>query len=88
MASITALLLGCCWKDGVLQVRPNRAQHGRPEQNAGEQLAHNRGLADSPHRFAKEASDDNKHDELDEKDDLRCTFCAFCGECAAGAECK
>ena len=51
------LLLGGSWKEGVLQIGPQRAQHRRPKQDAAEQHPHDRGLADAVHGLAQEAPD-------------------------------
>ena len=65
------LLLGTCGKQRVLQVRPQRAQHRGPEQDAGEQLAHDRRLPDALHGLAQQAPDEHQRDQLHEENDFR-----------------
>jgi hypothetical protein len=45
-------------------LRPNNSEHGRPQQDAREQLSHYRGLADPLHSFAKEAANQEQNHNL------------------------
>ena len=54
----------------MLQVRPQRAQHRGAEQDAAQQHAHDRRLANAVHGLAEQPPDHHQHDELGEKDDL------------------
>jgi hypothetical protein len=67
------LLLGIPWEDRVLQVWPNRAQHGGAEHHAGDELAHDRRLAKPLHGLSKQSSDDQEKSDLREEDRLRGT---------------
>ena len=64
------LLLGGSREDRVLGVRPQGTQHRGAEQDATQQHAHDRRLADAVHGLAEHAPDHHQHDELGEKDDL------------------
>ena len=78
------LLLGRFRKQGVLEIGQQRAQHRRPEQNAAEQHAHDRGLADTVHGLAEEPPDQHQRDELREEDDLGgAALGAFSGQSVA-----
>jgi hypothetical protein len=48
----------------MLQPWSNRAKDAWPEQHSGEQLAHDRGLANPLHRLAEEAPTDKERDDL------------------------
>ncbi|MET4767245.1 hypothetical protein ABH970_007617 [Bradyrhizobium ottawaense] len=57
------LLLGCLREDRVLRFRPDPAEQRRSQDDAGEQLADHRGLADALHDLAETATDrDQQHD--------------------------
>ena len=58
-------------EERVLRLRPERAEHRRPEQEAGEQLAHDRGLTDPLHGLAHEPPDKKQDNDLGEEDHLR-----------------
>ena len=51
----------CC------KVGPEQAKHRRSEQNAGEQLAHHRGLADPLHGLAEQAAKHDQRHQLGQK---------------------
>ena len=57
-------------KEGVLPIRGERAEHGRSEQEAAEQLTHDRGLADALHQFAQQAADQDHDGQGKEEDQL------------------
>ena len=76
-----ALLLGRARKERVLRVGPEPAEHRRPEQNAGDQLAHHRRLAEPLHRLAQQAADQQQEHELGDEDRFRTDrSCALGGE--------
>jgi len=54
-----------------LQLRRQRAKHARPQQDAGDQLAHDRRLADPLHRLAEQPAADQQQDDLGQEDDFR-----------------
>ena len=54
----------------MLQVGPQRPEQRGPEQDAAEQHAHDRGLADPVHGLAQEAPDQHQRDQLSKEDDL------------------
>ena len=56
-ASIIAFCSLACGKQGVLQIRKQRAEQGRPEHQAGDQLPHHRRLLEPQHGFAEQAAD-------------------------------
>ena len=62
------LLAGGGRKQGVLQSRKQAAEHGRSEQHAADELAHDGGLADAFHELADESAADNEGDDLAEED--------------------
>ena len=66
-----ALLLAIGREDRVLGLRPERAEHRRPEQKAGEQLPHDGRLADPLHDLAHETADREQKNDLPEEDHLR-----------------
>ena len=73
-------------KSACCSVRPERAEHRGPEQDAGEQLPHDGGLADPLHGLAQQAPDQQQRStSWSEEDDFR--RAAACGRSAAsGAE--
>ena len=74
-------------EDRVLGLRPERAEHRRPEQEAGEQLPHDGRLPHSLHDLAHEAPDREQEDDLPKKDHLRGTrLLSFGGEGRRGGE--
>ena len=76
------LLLRRLGKERVLQVGQQRAQHRRAEQHAGEQLPHDRGLADALHGLAEQPADQHQRDELATKMTFGgAAVRAFGGEC-------
>ena len=46
-----------CREEPVLPGGPEAPEHGRPEHDAGEQLAYNRGLADALAQLTQQAAD-------------------------------
>ena len=64
------LLLGRGGKDRVLRLRPEPAEQRGAEQQAGQQLADDRGLADPLHQLAEPAADRDQQRDLDEQDEF------------------
>ena len=54
----------------LLQLGGQRPQDARPQQHAGEQLAHYRRLANALHHLAQQAPTNKQRDDLGEEDDL------------------
>ena len=50
---------------------PDRAQHGRAEEDAAEQLAHHGRLAGALHEFAHEPANHHQQPDLDDEDQCR-----------------
>ena len=65
-----ALLFAIGRKERVLGLRPERAEHRRPEQEAGDQLPHDGRLAEPLHPFAHETTDREQENDLPEEDHL------------------
>ena len=65
-----ALLLDGLRKQRVRSVGPEQTEHRRPEQNAAEELSHDRRLAELLHDFAKAAADQQQDCQLGDKDGL------------------
>lgn len=64
------LLVGARREDGLLELGPDCAENGRPEQDAGQELAHDTGLPDPVHRLPEQAPDDEEGDDLNKEDDF------------------
>ena len=64
------LLLGRRREQRSAAGRARAAEHRGAEQNAGQKLSHDRGLADRCHGLAKQAADHHQQEELSEKNDL------------------
>ena len=84
IASIIAFCSLARRENPVLEIRPEPTEHRGPEQDAGEQLAHDRGLADALHRLAQQAADKHQDNELSEENDLGGTFRALLCQRFAG----
>ena len=69
------LLFGSRRKDRALRLRPQPAEQRRPEQQAAEQFADHRWLADPLHDLAEPAADGDQQHDLDDEDE----FGRFCG---------
>ena len=52
----------------MLQAREEGAEHGRAQQHAADELAHDGRLADPLHELPDEPADDNEGDDLAEED--------------------
>ncbi len=84
------LLAGVWREQELLARRPQGAQDGGSQQDAGNQLAHHRRLADPLHRFAHQASRDDQDDDLQQEDHVgRARRCLPGGHqrCREEAEC-
>ena len=73
------LLFGIFRKQRVLHVGKQRAEEGRAEQEAGDQLAHHGGLAQPQHGFAQQPADQHQHDDLGDEDCVGCALAAAFG---------
>ena len=68
MASIIALQRLVVGKDHGPQLGQQQAEHRRPQQHAGQQLAEQRRLAEAVHAFAEHAADQQQQDQLGNED--------------------
>ena len=77
---IASTMLFCSGVDGnsaCCGVGPEQAEHRRPEQEAGEQLAHHGRLADALHGLAEQPPRHHQHHQLGDEDRLRGALVAF-----------
>ena len=72
-ASIMLFCSAFFGKNRVLQVRPKHAEYGGTEHDAGNELAHDGGLADPLHGLAQQPPNDEQNADLREEDCLRGT---------------
>jgi hypothetical protein len=63
----------------MLHVGEQQAEEGRAEQEAGDQLAHHRRLAQPRHGLAQQATYKHEDDELGDKNRVRRTLSATLG---------
>ena len=64
------LLLGARRKQRMLQLGPERTENRGTEQDAGDQLAHDRRLADPLHQLAHQPAADEQDNDLGKENDL------------------
>ena len=73
------LLLFGGGKQRVLPIRKDRAEQRRSEQQAGNQLTHDRRLLEPQHDFAEQAADEDQHHKLGDENQFGGALRGFIG---------